>query len=142
MIPLKDALILKTRGFPQEPFWQVDVNAWGGSWYYLVVPDGCALPVFAGPDEYKNGIGRGDNLVKIPETRELFAWFAQYAEGGSVVSLTVTYEWTVNTPEFPAYKAVLVQAKGCGDDSTSWELCGAGQSEAEALAALFKVLKI
>jgi hypothetical protein len=65
---------LKDAGFPQEPFWQVDVNAWGGSWYYLhrvSAPDACGIPVFADPDDYKAGIERGDVLVKMPSLEEL-----------------------------------------------------------------------
>lgn len=62
---------LKDAELPQEPFWQVDVNAWGGSWYYLFVPEGCAQNVFADPDTYKKGIERGDILIKIPTLAEL-----------------------------------------------------------------------
>ena len=62
---------LKNAGFPQNPFWQVDVNAWGGSWYYLFVPEGCPQNVFADPDDYKKGIARGDLLIKIPSLTEL-----------------------------------------------------------------------
>lgn len=79
----------------------------------------------------------GDMLVYNPTLSELVAWFEQYAEGGSLVSLVIKYEWTVNTKEFPAYSAVLVEAKGCGEESASWETNGEGNSPKEAVARLW-----
>lgn len=62
---------LKDAGFPQEPFWIVDVSAWGGSWYYLDRGGCCATEVFSDPDQYKKGVERGDALVKLPTLSEL-----------------------------------------------------------------------
>src|SRR3990167_11467272 len=84
----KLALSLKDAGFPQDPFWQVDVNAWGGSWYYLAQKEACAANVFCTPDEYRNGLDRGDELIKIPYLSELieacgadFAYLAKADDG-------------------------------------------------------------
>ena len=65
---------LKEVGFPQEPFWQVDVNAWGGSWYYFFMPEACAQMAFLEPDGYKIATGEhghGHPVVKIPSLEEL-----------------------------------------------------------------------
>ena len=65
MISYELAKKLKDAGFPQEPFWVGDdVACWGGSWYLLVKEEACAMPVFADPDQYKDGTERGDNIVK------------------------------------------------------------------------------
>ena len=76
MIDYELARQLKEAGFPQEPFWQVDVNAWGGSWYYFFVPDGCPPMAFLAPDGYKIATGEhgyGHPIVKIHTLSELIA---------------------------------------------------------------------
>ena len=64
---------LKDAGFPQEPNGQVD-EVFGDtrhSEYILWKEDACSPTVIAGTDDYKNGIRRGDNLVKRPTLSEL-----------------------------------------------------------------------
>ena len=63
---------LKNAGISQEPFWIGDAPVvYGGSWYYIPVPDGCPQVVFADLDAYRKGIERGDKLIKIPTLSEL-----------------------------------------------------------------------
>ena len=74
MIDYELARQLKEAGFPQEPFWQVDINAWGGSWYYFFVPEGCPQMAFLDLDGYKIATGEhgyGHPIVKIHTLSEL-----------------------------------------------------------------------
>lgn len=64
---------LKDKGFPQEPFWgnHGETVYYGGSWYIIPLEEACPQIVFAGGDDYKKGLERGDNLIKMPSLSEL-----------------------------------------------------------------------
>ena len=64
---------LKDAGFPQEPSGEVN-ELFGDtrhSEYILWKDDACSPTVIAGTEDYKKGIERGDNLVKLPTLSEL-----------------------------------------------------------------------
>ena len=145
---------LKDAGFPQTAKPNSDQtfsfeNGGNGGSYYMVCPvkNGCCFIQFFTAQDYAKTIKsvppegfKASEILKIPTLSELIAWFQKYAEGGSVVSLILKYEWTVNTPQFPSFSALLTEAKGCGDDSTSWETKAEGTTPEEAVAKLCLVL--
>lgn len=64
---------LKDAGFPQKAEWHVDVNAWGGSWYYVQPQDSCPGITFLSPDDLIK-VAQGEiqpELYKLPTLSEL-----------------------------------------------------------------------
>lgn len=152
MIGFKLAQEMKEAGFPQEP--AIDISGidgpFFGGFYYICKrdfnePSGMAVgevaPNFLDERKVRDYFDSDNWLVKIPQSSDLYAWFEKYAEGGSVCSLEMTYEWTVNNRQFPAYKVVLTQGRGCGEESVIWKNNASGHDTDEALCKLFLALK-
>ena len=127
---------LKDAGFSQEPFWQVDVNAWGGSWYLLVKPEACAVPVFADPDAYRKGTEHGDTLVKMPTLSELIKACGHYmmTHGEGMEAYRLKLEGG------QVEKSVGWSASIAGSSYGEWGLTHHGDTPEEVVARLWLTL--
>lgn len=156
MIDYKLAQELKDAGFPQLNHmleWELDKQVLHGVGYHLTADD---------PDEvYESGqlinkarytsiFGREwilsedglRNTVYIPTLSELIeACIDKLTSGGGFVSISLHYNWTINTRDVPAWTAVFKGAKGCqAGDISEFEIMESGQSPEEAVAKLWLAL--
>ncbi len=130
---------LKKAGFPQEPKAGFEEGGFvyePTSEYILVKEEACSPKVRATLIDWKNGIARGDNLIKIPTLEELIDWCG---DGFLCLELQCPFEgkWIAQTKthECDCKKCKKILKENPEHLAVNWEVAE-GKTPKEAVARL------